>query len=80
VVRLLQDLRKTSGLEVSDRIHLNLVGLEAIADYFDYIAREVLAVEIVAGAGDGEGTTLELDADGAPPTVTVWLRKAEGSG
>ncbi|HVT42245.1 MAG TPA: isoleucine--tRNA ligase, partial [Acidimicrobiales bacterium] len=46
VVRLVQDLRKTSGLEVSDRIRLSVVGLDALAPHFDFIGREVLAVEI----------------------------------
>src|SRR6202012_1902339 len=46
VVRLIQDLRKASGLEVSDRIRVHLVGLDVIAEFFDFIAREVLAVKI----------------------------------
>ncbi|HEY1828619.1 MAG TPA: isoleucine--tRNA ligase [Acidimicrobiales bacterium] len=80
VVRLVQDLRKASGLDVSDRITLHVTGLDAIAGLFDYIGREVLAVEIVVGAGEGEGTVLDLDLDeadrdGSTP-VTVWLRKA----
>ena len=53
VVRQIQDLRKTSGLEVSDRIRLRVVGLDAIAEHFDCIAREVLAVEIVDRARRG---------------------------
>jgi isoleucyl-tRNA synthetase len=76
VVRLVQDLRKTSGLDVSDRIHLHVVGLDAIAEHFDFIAREVLAVEIVAGPGEGEGTFLDLDDDLLDGPVRVWLRKA----
>ncbi len=77
VVRLVQDLRKTSGLEVSDRIRLHLVGLDLIAEHFDFIAREVLATEILAEPGDGEGTVLELeDLDGAVP-ARVWLEKDE---
>ena len=63
VVRQVQDLRKTSGLEVSDRIRLHLVGLEAIAEHFDFIAREVLATEIVTEPGEGDGTLLEVDDD-----------------
>ncbi len=63
VVRLVQDLRKASGLEVSDRIRLHVVGLDAIAEFFDYIGREVLAVEVVSGPGEGEGTVLDLTDD-----------------
>jgi isoleucyl-tRNA synthetase len=77
VIRLVQDLRKTSGLEVSDRIRLRLVGLDSIAQFFDLIAREVLATQIVAEPGQGEGTLLELeDLDGTVP-ATVWLEKDE---
>jgi isoleucyl-tRNA synthetase len=75
VVRLVQDLRKTSGLEVSDRIRLNVVGLDVIAEHFDFIAREVLAVEIVSGPGEGDGTVLDLDDDLLTEPVKVWLRK-----
>ncbi len=80
VVRLVQDLRKTSGLEVSDRIVLRVVGLDAIADQFDHIAREVLAVDIVAEAGEGQGTILELDEELLTEPVRVWLHKVDGAG
>ena len=80
VVRLVQDLRKTSGLEVSDRIKLHLVGLDLIAEHFDFIAREVLATEILTEPGPGEGTVLELDdLDGSLP-ARVWLEKDDGQG
>jgi isoleucyl-tRNA synthetase len=78
VVRLVQDLRKTSGLDVSDRIELHLEGLDMIAAHFDYIAREVLAVSVVSGRGDGEGTVLELETDEGPLVARAWLRKVDG--
>jgi hypothetical protein len=76
VVRLVQELRKTSGLDVSDRIRLHVVGLDVIAEHFGFIAREVLAVEMVEGPGEGEPTVLELDDDLLEEPVKVWLRKA----
>ncbi len=79
VVRLVQDLRKTSGLEVSDRIRLYVQGLDAVAEHFDYIAREVLAVEIVSGPGPGpDGTVLELDDELLTEPVRIWIEKVEG--
>jgi isoleucyl-tRNA synthetase len=79
VVRLVQDLRKTSGLEVSDRIRLYLVGLDMLSESFDFIAREVLATEVVAGPGTGDGTVLELeDVDEATP-AQVWIEKDQNS-
>jgi isoleucyl-tRNA synthetase len=74
VVRMVQDLRKTSGLEVSDRIRLHLVGLDDLAEHFDFIAREVLAVEIVTEPGEGEGTLLELE-DVATSPVRIWIER-----
>jgi isoleucyl-tRNA synthetase len=77
VVRLVQDLRKNSGLDVSDRIRLHLDGLDVISGFFDYIAREVLAVDITSGPGQGEGTLLELSTDEGPTVGRAWLSKVE---
>jgi isoleucyl-tRNA synthetase len=76
VVRLLQDLRKTSGLDVSDRIHLHLVGLDEISGQFDYIGREVLAADFDTVPGEGAGTELELDPDSGVESARAWLSKA----
>ncbi|HXN61370.1 MAG TPA: isoleucine--tRNA ligase [Acidimicrobiales bacterium] len=77
VVRLVQDLRKTSGLEVSDRIRLHLVGLDGIAEQLEFIAQEVLAVEILTEPGAGAGMPLELELDDVDGPVQVWLEKVE---
>jgi isoleucyl-tRNA synthetase len=61
VIRQVQDLRKNSGFDVSDRIVLHVTGIDDLADGFELLASEVLASEIIAGAGLGEGTALELD-------------------
>jgi isoleucyl-tRNA synthetase len=60
VVRLVQEARKSSGLEVSDRIHLWRTGegalAEALEENADQWAGEVLATSVHAGtAGDGPG-------------------------
>jgi isoleucyl-tRNA synthetase len=76
VVRLLQDHRKSSGLDVADHIRLHLEGLDMIQGHFDYIAREVLADSIMSGPGEGEGTVLELETDEGTIAARAWLRKA----
>jgi hypothetical protein len=80
VVRLLQDLRKNSGLDVADHIRLHLEGLEMIQGHFDYIAREVLADAISSGPGEGEATVLELETDEGAVAARAWLRKIGGVG
>jgi isoleucyl-tRNA synthetase len=73
VVRQVQDLRKNSGLDVSDRIVLHVVGLDDLTEGFSTLASEVLAVEVIAAPGEGEGTTLELDDE---REARVWVNKA----
>ena len=68
-----QDLRKNSGLDVSDRIVLHVTGLDDLADGFDVLASEVLATEVVVGPGEGSPTSLDLDDE---RVAFAWLAKA----
>jgi isoleucyl-tRNA synthetase len=78
VIRHVQDLRKASGLEVSDWIHLHLVGLDDLAPLFDLIGREVLARSMVTAPPDedaGAGTPFEFDDGGTSRPATIWIVK-----
>ncbi len=86
VVRHIQDLRKSIGLEVSDRIRLWLHGLDDLAQDFAHIAGEVLAVEVHAAdpdgvvpdgpAAPGEGHDIELDdRHDRLRSARVWIEK-----
>ena len=64
VVRAVQEARKQAGLEVSDRIALELGGddelIEAAREHESYIAGETLATSVDYGAdGAGERATIE---------------------
>ncbi len=78
VIRNVQDRRKAMGLEVSDWIHLHLVGLDDLAPLFELIGREVLARTVVtsAPAGGGEGTLLRLDDGDSVREAWIWVVKA----
>jgi isoleucyl-tRNA synthetase len=78
VIRNIQDLRKATGLEVSDWIHLHLVGLDDLADQFEIIGREVLARTVTIGPPEngGEGSTFGLDDGDATRQATAWIAKA----
>jgi isoleucyl-tRNA synthetase len=78
VVRNVQELRKATGLEVSDWIQLTLVGLDDLGPFFGAIAREVLARSITTTAPpDGDvGTTVVFDDGGSAREATMWLIKA----
>jgi isoleucyl-tRNA synthetase len=58
LVRYVQELRKESGLAVSDRIRLFVDGADHLSPLFPTVAQEVLATEIIAGHGDGPRTEL----------------------
>jgi isoleucyl-tRNA synthetase len=79
VVRAVQDLRKTAGLAVEDRIELwldspNATALDALRTHEDFIASEVLATAVATGAGPGGAATTDLDLDGA--RVAIALRRS----
>jgi isoleucyl-tRNA synthetase len=78
VIRNVQDLRKAIGLEVSDWIHLRLVGLDDLAPLFEPIGREVLARSVVTTPPEdgGEGTLLELDDGETVRATRIWVVKA----
>ncbi len=84
VVRAIQNLRKSSGLEISDRINLWIFCSNEVTGslmtYSDYIASETLAENIELGAvlsddamGVAASKTIELDEDNK---VIVTLEKA----
>jgi isoleucyl-tRNA synthetase len=75
-VRLIQEARKSSGLEVSDRIHLWWTAdgamAEALAEHAEQVAGEVLATTVHAGTS-GEGPGVE-----GPDGSRFWLARATG--
>ncbi len=73
VVRQVQELRRGVGLEVSDRIRLWLVGLDDLDAYFDYVAGEVLATEVLTEAPDWGAETAAASSSGRPPRGRVDL-------
>jgi isoleucyl-tRNA synthetase len=76
VVRQVQDLRKNSGLEVSDRIVLHVTGLDDLSDGFVSLASEVLATQVLSGPGEGSATMIELDDD---RVALAWITKVESA-
>jgi isoleucyl-tRNA synthetase len=77
LVRLVQDARKSAGLQVSDRIDLAVLATgrvaEALGAHRDWIAGETLAVDIAEGAMEDAAHHERGEIDGA--TVEIGLRK-----
>jgi isoleucyl-tRNA synthetase len=77
-IRLIQEARKSSGLEVSDRVELRYRATDdevaaALAEHRDLVADEVLAT----GFSPGEPTWPAKAHEEAGLQLTFWLRKAE---
>ncbi|HEV2870369.1 MAG TPA: DUF5915 domain-containing protein, partial [Actinomycetota bacterium] len=79
LVRAVQDLRKSAGLEVADRIELAVKAgggggnqvAAAVAAHRDYLVGETLATSLhSAPQGDGHDARVELDGQ----EVRLWLR------
>ncbi|HEU4928752.1 MAG TPA: class I tRNA ligase family protein, partial [Candidatus Krumholzibacteria bacterium] len=78
VINRLQNLRKQSGLDVTDRIRLRYDGGTHVQRVFEsqggLIADETLAREVARGPADWSGRA-QFELDGEP--VTVWLEKSD---
>jgi isoleucyl-tRNA synthetase len=81
LVNRIQRLRKDSGLEITDRIHLGIEGpaevRDALARFEELVARETLALKVAGGpdgTADGFEAVLEDDIDGC--RVRVALSRA----
>ena len=77
VVRSLNDLRKSSGFEIADRVHVELAAdgaiLAAITTHLDWIAGEVLAASFEATSEiPADASTIDIDGG----VVNVSLRRA----
>ena len=78
LVRGIQNLRRRSGLAVTDRIHLRVEMSDdlwtAIEPFIDWVASETLALSIERGALDPADGTSQVNIDGE--RVTITLRRA----
>ncbi|MFZ9190215.1 MAG: DUF5915 domain-containing protein, partial [Schleiferiaceae bacterium] len=76
-VNRIQNLRKDSGLEITDRIQLWVSGdeeaLKAVAAHHDYVAAETLVATWGTGSAPSEAHRLETDLEGR--NVTLALKK-----
>ncbi|WP_211255467.1 isoleucine--tRNA ligase [Actinocatenispora sera] len=78
-IRLIQEARKSSGLQVSDRIAVRWDAAEAetadaLTEHAALVADEVLAVDFAHGTGDGNGFGTPFTDDGLG--LTFRLRRA----
>lgn len=77
VIRLIQENRKLSGFEVSDRIYVNFDSqnaelIAAIKLHLNEISTEVLALKITQEKQDSTPTAVDQELD-----LKIWLRKAD---
>ena len=76
LINRIQNLRKSSGLEITDRIAVQLENREEIAaavtNCNEYIASQVLATSLVLVDGLTDGTALEMDGY----TINCIIKKA----
>ncbi len=78
MIRQIQEARKTSGLEVSDRIVLRYEATDAetaaaLAEHGELVADEVLATDYAAGRPDWAGAEPSADETLG---LSFWFRKA----
>jgi isoleucyl-tRNA synthetase len=74
LVRRIQEMRKSAGLEIADRIALRYDGdaelSRVLQGWGDYVSQETLATSVSAGNGTS-GYSEDLDVDGMKLRVTI---------
>ena len=75
IVRLVQNLRKSSGLEISDRIVLGVTGPDAVkttlSNFEAYVMQETLAVELHHSDIPGPDGNAAHKLDGEAINITL---------
>ena len=75
LINRIQNIRKDSGFEVTDKIRVEIEQKEfvagAIAKYAGYIASQTLAVEVKAAAQPEGGVVVDSDVDDEPIRIAV---------
>jgi isoleucyl-tRNA synthetase len=73
LVRRIQEMRKSAGFEIADRIALRYEGDaelgRVLQAWGEYVSQETLATSV--GVGDGGGYSEDLDVDGMKLKVTI---------
>jgi isoleucyl-tRNA synthetase len=77
LVRNIQELRKRSGLNVTDRIYLHFSQIDdetvrALTNYREYVESETLS-EVISGERSGRETGMEqIKLDRSNPIIKIW--------
>ena len=75
LVNRIQNIRKDSGFEVTDRIRAEIAAsdltAEAIASHADYIASQTLAVEVKTSAAPAGEVCVESEIDEQPLRIAL---------
>lgn len=75
LINRIQNIRKDSGFEVTDKIRVEIESKPCVADgiarFADYIASQTLAVEVKAAAEPAGEAVVETDVDEEPLRIAV---------
>ena len=74
-IKLLQNIRKDSGLEVTDKIRVEVEDIEAVhdaaAEHGAYIGQQTLAVEVVCAAAPAGDNIVDSDVNDIPLKIAI---------
>lgn len=83
LIRHIQELRKSAGLEITDRIHLYIEGSQdilrqTVAEHGETIAKETLAVDLALSEQvPAQATPVEIELKALDLTLTLALQRAQ---